>query len=184
LVTKSLFTIGHSTRRLEELIGILHAYNVTILGDVRRYPMSRTNPQFNSEIMTDILPQRSIEYAWLQKLGGRREGFGSKSRNTCWKNLSFRNYADYMETPPFREGFVRLVELAQKGTVAIMCAETMYWRCHRSMISDFAKSKGFRVVHLIGGSQPTEHKYTECARIVNGSLTYHISSKISDFSKQ
>jgi uncharacterized protein (DUF488 family) len=184
LLTRSLFTIGHSTRPLDELVEILHDYNVTILGDVRSYPGSRTNPQFNSEIMTDALPQRGIEYSWLQKLGGRRHGSGSRSKNTCWKNLSFRNYADYMETPPFQEGFAQLLELTQRGTVAIMCAETLYWKCHRSMISDFAKSRGFRVVHLLGGSLPTEHKYTECARIVNGLLTYHVSSEISAFIKQ
>lgn len=125
MLTESLFTIGHSTRPLDELIGILHDYNVTILGDVRSYPRSRTNPQFNSETLTDVLPQRDIEYAWLRKLGGRRQGFGSKSKNTCWKNLSFRNYADYMETPLFQEGFAQLVELTQKGTVAIMCGDTV-----------------------------------------------------------
>jgi uncharacterized protein (DUF488 family) len=179
--SKSLFTVGHSTRSLDELIRILHASNVSILADVRSYPKSRTNPQFTSDAIADVLPQHGVEYVWLQKLGGRREGLGRKSKNTCWKNQSFRNYADYMETQPFLEGFADLAGLIRKGTVAIMCAEALYWRCHRSMISDFAKSRGFRVVHLIGDNQWSEHKYSECARIVNGALTYRVNSEISDF---
>ena len=181
---KSLFTVGHSTRSLDELIRILHTSNVSILADVRSYPKSRTNPQFNSDAIADVLPQHGVEYVWLQKLGGRREGLGRKSKNTCWKNQSFRNYADYMETQTFLEGFADLTNLIRKGTVAIMCAEALYWRCHRSMISDFAKSRGFRVVHLIGENKWSEHKYSECARIVNGALTYRANSDISDFVTQ
>lgn len=179
----SLFTIGHSTRPLNGLIGILHGYGVTILGDVRRFPRSGTNPQFNSDTLAEVLAQHGIEYVWLQNLGGRRQGLGRKSKNTCWKNQSFRNYADYMETGTFLEGFAQLAELIQKSVVAIMCAELLYWRCHRSMISDFAKSKGIRVTHIVEQSHSAEHKYTECARIVNGVLTYHSSSEISDFIK-
>ena len=180
----TLFTVGHSTRSLDELIRILHASNVSILADVRSYPKSRTNPQFNSDVIADVLPQHHIECVWLQKLGGRREGLGRKSKNSCWKNQLFRNYADYMETPPFLDGFADLANLIRKGTVAMMCAEALYWRCHRSMISDFAKSKGLRVVHLIKEDQWSEHKYTECARIVNGALTYRVNSEISDFITQ
>ena len=182
--SKLLFTVGHSTRSLDELIRILHASNVSILADVRSYPRSGFNPQFNSNVLADVFPQHGIAYEWLQKLGGRREGLGRKSKNTCWKNQSFRNYADYMETQPFLEGFTDLDNLTRKGTVAIMSAEALYWRCHRSMISDFTKSKSFRVVHLIGENQWTEHKYTECARIVNGALTYHVNSEIPDFVTQ
>jgi len=183
LTANSLFTIGHSTRPLDELLGILQAYGVAILGDVRSFPRSGTNPQFNSDTLVEVLPQHGIEYVWLQKLGGRRQGLARKSKNTCWKNQSFRNYADYMETATFLEGFAQLAGLIQKGVVAIMCAEMLYWRCHRSMVSDFAKSKGIRVTHIVEQSHSSEHKYGECARIVNGLLTYHSSSEISDFIK-
>jgi len=184
LPTKSLYTVGHSTRPMGELVGILQSSNVSILADVRSFPKSYTNPQFNSEAMAKVLPQHRVEYGWMPKLGGRREDLGRKSKNTCWKNKSFRNYADYMETQPFREGFTDLAKLTQKGTVAMMCAEALYWRCHRSMISDYAKSKGFRVVHLIGEDKQTEHKYSECARIVRGVLTYRVDSEILDFVTQ
>ena len=181
----SLFTIGHSTRTLDELIGILHTYDVTVLGDVRSIPRSRTNPQFNSDRLTEDLPERGIRYEWLQKLGGRRQGLGRVSKNTCWKNRSFRNYADYMETASFLEGFHQLIGIIQphSDVVAIMCAEKLYWNCHRSMISDFAKSRGVRVIHIIEQSHSSEHEYSECARIANGLLTYHSNLEISAFLK-
>ena len=178
---KALFTIGHSSRPVEEFLKILWDRKITLLVDIRRYPSSRTNPQYNSDSIRDVLTQHDIKYVWLEKLGGRREGLGQESKNTCWKNRSFRNYADYMETSPFLEGFTQLTELLQEATVSIMCAEALYWRCHRSMISDFAKSKGFQVVHLLGKGQAVEHEYTKCARIVNGGLSYHVDSRISDF---
>lgn len=96
-----------------------------------------------------------------------------ESKNTCWKNKSFRKYADYMETPSFLEGAEELVQLASKETVAIMCAEAVYWRCHRSMISDFLKSKGIEVMHIIGEKQTRGHEYTPCAKVEDGGLTYH-----------
>lgn len=179
----SLYTIGHSTRPLSELIDLLQAYNVTILGDVRRFPASRINPQFNSSTLAEALPQHGIEYAWLENLGGRRQGLGPQSKNTCWKNPSFRNYADYMETASFLEGFDQLANLIQRGIVAMMCAEKLYWKCHRSMISDFGKARGIRVVHIVDHSHSTDHEYTKCARIVNGLLTYHDASGLSDFIK-
>jgi len=180
-INRLLFTIGHSIRPRDELIRTLQANQVTTLVDVRRYPNSRTNPQYNSDVMADVLPLHGIRYVWLEKLGGRREGLGRQSKNNCLKNRSFRNYADYMETSSFQEGFAHLSKLVDEGTVSIMCAEALYWRCHRSLISDFAKSKGFRVVHLLGPGKSSEHKYTECARIVNDKLTYRVNSQISDF---
>jgi uncharacterized protein (DUF488 family) len=119
------------------------------------------------------LAKHQIEYVWLQRLGGRRKGFGEKSKNICWKNKSFRNYADYMETRPFLEGTAELIALAKKGSVAIMCAEAVYWRCHRCMISDFLKAKGVQVLHILNGGQTREHGYSGCANVVEGELTYH-----------
>jgi uncharacterized protein (DUF488 family) len=166
-----IFTVGHSTRSLDELVNILRAYEVNTLVDVRSFPGSFKNPQFNREIMGPDLGGWNIQYMWMQKLGGRRRGLGKKSKNVCWKNLSFRNYADYMETPAFREGIDELLQL--EGTRAIMCAEAVYWRCHRSMISDFLKSKGVEVVHIFDEKHAKTHEYTQCARLVDGELRYH-----------
>jgi len=109
---------------------------------------------------------------WLEKLGGRRKGLGQSSKNTCWKNRSFRNYADYMETEQFIEGIGQLLQVGESAT-ALMCAEGLYWRCHRSMIADFLKSKGIEVTHIFDGRHTQEHEYTECARVVGGQLSYH-----------
>jgi uncharacterized protein (DUF488 family) len=151
----------------------LLVHDVNILVDVRRFPASFRNPQFNTEAMVAELSKHNVRYVWLQKLGGRRRGFGQASKNTCWKSKSFRNYADYMETSDFSEGAEELITLAGKGTVAVMCSEAVYWRCHRSMISDFLKSKGLEVTHIFDEKHSHEHKYTKCAKLIEGKLTYH-----------
>ena len=168
-----MFTIGHSTRTIEELTDILLSFEIKTLADIRSFPKSLTNPQFNTNVIGKSLGEHQIQYVWLQKLGGRRKGFGTQSKNTCWRNKSFRNYADYMETETFREGIDELIHLAGKSTVAIMCAESLYWRCHRSMISDHLKSIGVQVTHLIDEKNVRDHEYTQCARIIDGKLTYH-----------
>jgi uncharacterized protein (DUF488 family) len=169
----TIFTVGHSTRTSQGLIAILEAHKVTILADVRSFPRSFTNPQFNQDAFSITLAMEHIDYVWLQKLGGRRKGLGSKSPNICWRNKAFRNFADYMETPQFLEGIDELIEVTDMGTVAIMCAEALYWRCHRSMISDYLKSKGIDVVHIVNEKHIREHEYTQCAKIKNGTLVYH-----------
>ncbi len=146
---------------------------MNVLADVRSFPRSFSNPQFNIDVIETDLTKRNIRYVWLRKLGGRRKGLGKESKNTCWKSKSFRNYADYMETSSFLEGAEELIQLASKETVAIMCAEAVYRRCHRSMISDFLKSKGIEVTHIIGKEQTRGHEYTRCAKIEDGELTYH-----------
>jgi uncharacterized protein (DUF488 family) len=155
------------------LLQILSTYEVTAVADVRSFPRSYRNPQFNREVIELDLSRKEIRYVWLRKLGGRRRGLGAASKNTCWKNKSFRSYADYMETNEFRNGIEEVVELAGVENVAIMCAEAVYWRCHRSMIADFLKSKGVEVTHILNEADSKEHKYTRCARIVGGELTYH-----------
>ena len=167
------FTIGHSTRTISELCEILSTYQIVTLADVRSFPRSFKNPQFNTDVIGRELSKYGIQYVWLEKLGGRRKGLGKASKNTCWKNRSFRNYADYMETEQFIEGIGQLLQLGEKGTVALMCAESLYWRCHRSMISDFLKSKEIQVTHIFDAKHTQEHKYTECARIVDRQLSYH-----------
>ena len=169
----TIFTIGHSTRKIDQLIAILESYDINILVDVRSYPRSLTNPQFNTDTIPLELNRHKIDYVWLERLGGRRKGFGQKSKNTSWKNRGFRNYADYMEGSSFLEGLNELKTLTLKGHVAIMCAELLYWQCHRLMISDFLKSKGYSVIHIFDKKHSSVHKFTECARLVDGELTYH-----------
>jgi uncharacterized protein (DUF488 family) len=167
-----LFTIGHSTRTIEQLIGVLTQYKVGILVDIRSYPGSRRNPQFGSDAITQELSKHGFRYLWLPILGGRRKGLGDDSKNKCWKNQSFRNYADYMETATFRQGIDELIQLSSSGTVAIMCAEAVYWRCHRSMVADFLKSLDVQVTHIFDEKKAQVHEYTRCAKIIDGHLTY------------
>jgi len=168
-----IFTIGHSTRTVEELRQLLLAHRTFLLADVRSFPHSRRNPQFNKETIEVELSKAGIQYSWLSKLGGRRKGSGSSSLNFCWKNRSFRNFADYMETREFHEGIQELIELANGETVTIMCAEAVYWKCHRSMISDFLRAEGILVTHILDATHSKEHEYTQCAKLVDGKLTYH-----------
>jgi len=168
-----IFTIGHSTRSFDDFRKLLSTYRVTILIDVRSFPRSFKNPQFNKDVIGLELSKDQIQYVWLETLGGRRKGLGNSSRNTCWKNKSFKNYADYMETSQFREGIEQLLQLGQSGTIALMCAESLYWRCHRSMIADFLLSKGIEATHIFDVRHVQQHRYTGCARIVDGELTYH-----------
>ncbi len=174
----SVYKIGHSTRTSEELIKILAAYNIHTLVDVRRFPRSLMNPQFNSETIKRELTKNGVQYEWIENLGGRREGFGDKSMNKCWKNNSFRNYADYMETESFHHAAQKLLEMINTNTVVIMCAEAVHWRCHRSMISDYLKSEGVRVTHIVDAQHVTEHKFSECAKLVAEHLTYHETSNL------
>jgi len=143
------------------------------LVDVRSFPHSQRNPQFNRETFERDLPKVGVRYVWIRRLGGRRNGLGASSRNTCWKNRSFRNYADYMETDEFQEGLEELMQVAANQVVAVMCAEAVYWRCHRSMIADALISKGIEVTHILDMTHSKAHDYTKCAQIVEGKLTYH-----------
>ncbi len=168
-----LFTVGYSTRTIEQLIGVLTAYRVEIVVDIRSYPRSHRNPQFSSDALKRELSKHEIRYSWLPKLGGRRKVVGEDSKNKCWKNQSFRNYADHMETATFRQGIDELIQLNGRGTVAIMCAEALHWRCHRSMVADFLKSLDVQVTHIFDGKKAQVHEYTQCTKIIDGCLTYH-----------
>jgi uncharacterized protein (DUF488 family) len=148
----TVYTVGHSTRALPELVDLLTAAKIDMLADVRRFPRSRTNPQFNSDTLSPALAEHGIGYRHLQSLGGRRSGDSSKtpSRNTLWRESAFRAYADYSETAEFRVGFDALRELARDHTVAIMCAEAVWWRCHRRIVTDYLLAAGFEVRHILG----------------------------------
>ncbi len=171
LPRKTIYTIGHSTRPIEEFIHLLKMSKIQILVDVRRFAGSRKFPQFNPENLKVSLALENIEYDAIEKLGGRRKA-NENSKNTIWKHPSFRGYADYMETQEFHDGINELVEIANTKTAAIMCSEAVWWRCHRSMDADYLKSVGWEVLHIIGESPPKEHPYTAPARIVDGKLTY------------
>jgi uncharacterized protein (DUF488 family) len=166
-----IWTVGHSTRSAEELNEILRAHNIETLVDVRSFPGSRRYPQFNKEQLSSALPSVGIEYIHLRELGGRRRA-RKDSINTAWRNESFRGYADYMESGEFQQGIEELLEAGRKKSTTIMCAESLWWRCHRSLIADFLKARGVEVIHILDARKTEIHPYTTAARIVDGRLSY------------
>ena len=169
--TQQIWTIGHSTRSLDEFANILMAHQVEVLVDVRSYPGSRRYPQFNQASLAESLSRLGIGYTHLALLGGRRKP-NVDSKNTAWKNASFRAYADHMKAEEFKEGVRELLELATRTRTAIMCAEAVWWRCHRSLIADYLKAQGLLVTHIIDATQTQPHPYTAAASIVDGDLSY------------
>ena len=167
----SIWTVGHSTLSIEDFIGRLKSFEINLLADVRSFPGSRRYPHFNRENLSSALADAGIRYEHFRELGGRRRP-RRDSVNVAWRNESFRGYADYMETPEFRAGIQRLLELAKQQRVAIMCSEAVWWRCHRSMISDYLKVKGVNVVHIMGEGKSEAHPFTSAARVVDGELSY------------
>jgi uncharacterized protein (DUF488 family) len=167
----SVWTIGHSTLAIEDFIHLLERCEIQALVDVRSFPGSRRYPQFNKDNLQSSLPANRIEYVHLPELGGRRRA-RPDSINVSWRNESFRGYADYMETAGFELGISKLLDIAEHRRTAIMCAESLWWRCHRSLISDFLKVKGIEVIHIIAGGKAEPHPYTSAARIVDGELSY------------
>jgi uncharacterized protein (DUF488 family) len=167
-----IWTIGHSTRKIDIFLSLLKENGIKLLADVRSLPGSKRHPQFNKEELADSLGKVGIRYEHFLELGGRRKT-KLDSKNTAWRNESFRGYADYMETEDFRKGITRLVDLAEKSRpAAIMCAEAVWWRCHRSLISDYLRARGVEVLHILDKGKVEEHPFTSAARIVNGELTY------------
>lgn len=166
-----IWTVGHSTRSAEEFNEILGAHQIEALVDLRSFPGSRRYPQFNKQQLATSLRANGVAYFHLPELGGRRQA-RKDSMNTAWKNASFRGYADHMESEEFRQGIERLLEIAGQSSAAIMCAEALWWRCHRSLVSDFLKARGVEVIHILDATHEQEHPYTSAARIVDGELTY------------
>jgi uncharacterized protein (DUF488 family) len=142
-----------------------------MLVDVRSFPSSKRLPHFNQSEFSEALAAAGNQYVHLRELGGRRTA-RKDSHNTSWQNAGFRGYADYMETEPFRAGIDRLLEVARIQRTAIMCAEALWWRCHRSLISDYLKAKGVMVTHILSATKTEQHPYTSAARIVDGELSY------------
>jgi uncharacterized protein (DUF488 family) len=188
-----IWTIGHSTRAIDEFISLLKENEINLVADVRAWPGSKRYPHFNKDALAESLNAHGIRYEHFPELGGKRKS-KPDSRNTAWRNASFRGYADYMETEQFQKGVERLLAFARSDdlgsprnehdgweavtpcAIAIMCAEAVWWRCHRSLIADCLKARGVEVLHILGAKKVEPHPYTPAARIVNGELSYEAES--------
>ena len=168
----TLYTFGHSTRSLAEFISALQAHSIETLVDIRSFPMSRRLPHFNRQALDESLGAAGIKYLWMKELGGRRKKTRDHSPHVALRNPSFRNYADYMLTPDFQRGISDLLALAQHSRTAYMCAERVYFRCHRMLVSDWLVAHGHEVLHIDGEGPARPHKLTPEARLVNGDVIY------------
>lgn len=168
---QEIYTIGHSTHSLEEFLNLLKTYKIELLVDIRRHPGSRRYPHFNKEEFEKSLNQNGFEYLHIESLGGRRKK-QPDSKNDAWRLESFQGYADYMETEEFKISIEKLKVLAESKRTAIMCAEAVWWSCHRSLISDYLKNDGWTVMHIMGLKNCAEHPYTKPAKIEKGKLVY------------
>jgi uncharacterized protein (DUF488 family) len=168
----TLYTIGHSTRSLEELIAALQAHEVNTLVDIRAFPMSRRLPHFNRESLEKNLVGADIQYVWMKELGGYRKKIREDSPNIALRNASFRNYADYMLSPEFNEAISKLVVLAEATRTAYMCAERLYFHCHRMLVSDWLVAHGHEVLHIDGTGPAKSHQLMSEARMMDGQLIY------------
>ena len=167
-----IWTIGHSTRKIDIFLSLLQGNGIKAVADVRMFPGSKRYPQFGREALAKSLSEHGIRYEHFPELGGRRKA-KPDSKNTAWRNESFRGYADYIETEEFRNGITRLIDLAQEsGPTVTMCAEAVWWRCHRSLISDYLKACGVEVIHVLDAKKTEPHPFTSAATIVNGELSY------------
>jgi uncharacterized protein (DUF488 family) len=167
----AVFTVGHSTLPIERFIALLHAYGIRRLADVRTVPRSRRNPQFNADALASALRAETMEYVPLPSLGGLRHA-RKDSPNTGWRNESFRGYADYMQTHAFEEGLDALIRLSREQRTAIMCAEAVPWRCHRSLVADALGVRGIPVVEILSEQSARLHKLTPFARVDGTAITY------------
>lgn len=172
----TVFTIGHSTRTLNEFLELLKAYGVSLVLDVRTVPRSRHNPQFNKETLPNTLKQEGVKYIHMAGIGGLRRPTRD-SVNLAWKNISFRGYADFMQTKDFTENLLKLIALARENCLAVMCAEALPWRCHRNLISDALVVRRIRVEHIISKSSTISHQLNELAHVEGTKITYPLFSK-------
>lgn len=171
LSEKLIWTVGHSTHALDEFVDMVRSFTIELIVDIRNYPGSRRYPHFNKESLEKHLPLKGINYIHIRELGGRRKPL-KDSVNTTWKNSAFRGYADFMDSEEFKYGIQTLQATASMKRTAYMCSEAVWWSCHRSLVSDFLKINGWKVMHIMGISKQQEHPYTSAARIVNGKLSY------------
>ncbi len=174
-VSPVLWTIGHSTRPIEEFVGLLQSHGIQLLVDVRTIPFSRRNPQFHRETLARSLREAGLQYQHMSELGGRRKT-RPDSVNVGWRNAGFRGYADYMQTQEFWNGLEELVNIGQQSPSAVMCAEAVPWRCHRTLIADALVIRGWTVHHIISASSLKTHTLTSFAKPDAGRLTYPLDS--------
>jgi uncharacterized protein (DUF488 family) len=166
-----VWTVGHSTRPIEEVLELLAAYDIELVADVRRFPGSRRLPQFSARALQASLGARGIDYRWLPALGGRRRS-NPASTNLGWRHPAFRAYADHIATDEFADGLFELLMLAHGLRTAVMCAEFLWWRCHRRIIADVLTSLGLEVVHVLDRNESEVHRLVAPARMMAGRLTY------------
>ncbi len=167
----TIWTIGHSSRPLSEFLQILASYRLEALADVRRFPGSRRQPHYAQTALSATLAEHHIDYRWLPSLGGRRRPLPD-SPNTAWRNVSFRGYADHIGSAEFSSGLAELLEFSSHLRTALMCAEAVWWRCHRALIADVLCVRGIEVIHILDAKHAVVHPFTSPARIVHGRLSY------------
>ncbi|HEU5048417.1 MAG TPA: DUF488 domain-containing protein [Rickettsiales bacterium] len=168
---EAIFTIGHSTHPLERFVVLLKAYEIECLVDIRSIPKSRHNPQYNGESLAKTLPAEQIDYVYMKALGGLRHAH-KDSPNAGWRNDSFRGYADYMQTEAFEEGLEELIRISHQKRTAIMCAEAVPWRCHRSLVADALSVRQIPVVEILSETKHQMHKLTSFAHVAGLQITY------------
>lgn len=170
-MTSGIWTLGHSNLSIEDFLERLERYEIAAIADVRRFPGSRRLPHFSRTTFAAALKAASVGYRWFEALGGRRRP-APDSINTAWRNTSFRGYADYMATPEFADALEQLIDYASQQRTAVMCAEVLWWRCHRALISDVLQVRGIPVTHVLDLDKTVEHPFTPPARVVNGRVSY------------
>ena len=171
--TLRIFTIGHSNLPFEHFVSLLREFEIRLVADIRRYPSSRKFPHFNQPALNELLKAKNIDYLWLEALGGRRHAPASdKSLNAGLRSPGFRSYADYMATAEFRNGVRELLSVAARSRTAIMCAEKLYWKCHRRLLSDYLTAQGVQVIHIIEQGKTSEHTLTPDAVITETGVIY------------
>jgi len=179
--TLHIFTIGHSNLTFEQFAYLLKEYEIELVADVRRYPSSRKFPHFNRPVLSRLLAAENIGYLWLESLGGRRyTEKDSKSVNVGLKSIGFRNYADYMATDEFHRAFDELIKTAAQSHTAVMCAEKLYWKCHRRLLSDYLTARQIKVIHILDTGKTSEHKLTQGAVITETGVIYPSSDSSDD----
>jgi uncharacterized protein (DUF488 family) len=177
----TIYTIGHSNHPLDRFLELLAQHGIGELADIRRFPGSRKHPHFNREELQYTLDCSGLVYRWMESLGGRRKASGSAaSENLAWRNVSFRNYADYMTTPEFRAAIDILLQDAAERRTAIMCAEGLWWQCHRRLVSDFLTVQGVTVEHIMPNGPTKPHRLTPGTVVVDNRLTYPASKSLFD----
>jgi uncharacterized protein (DUF488 family) len=171
--TLRVFTVGHSNLSFEQFASLLKEHEIRLVADIRRYPSSRKFPHFNRPVLSELLAAENIDYLWLGSLGGRRHTEkDGKSINVGIKSIGFRNYADYMATDEFRRAIDKLLKAAAQSSTAVMCAEKLYWKCHRRLLSDYLTSRHVKIIHILSPGETSEHKLTQDAVITETGVIY------------